>query len=90
MENIWKIYEKCMKNMKHIWKIYEKYGKYGIYMKHIWKFGKHMEHIWRRKIYIYIYIFIWNIYGKYMTNIWNITWICMDMYGKNKGNRWKY
>ena len=39
---------------------------------------------------IYIYIFIWNIYGKYMTNIWNITWICMDMYGKNKGNRWKY
>ena len=48
--------------MKHIWKIYEKYGKYGIYMKHIWKFGKHMEHIWRRKIYIYLY-------GTYMENI---------------------
>ena len=63
MENIWKIYEKYMKNMKHIWKIYEKYGKYGIYMKHIWKFGKHMEHIWRRK-YIYIYL-----YGTYMENI---------------------
>ena len=85
-----RIVRKKRKKNRKIWKIYETYMKNMKNMENIWKYMKNMEnmeYIWN--------IFgnlenIWNIYGKYMTNIWNITWICMDMYGKNKGNRWKY